>query len=1017
MSWSPGRCLVAAFVLGAPALPQSSSPVFRGTHLPVPPQQHAPWSLPKVWVPGLVTTTKQLFEQGLADPRGLEYREIGVAIGSCWTGAAGVAKTHGWVFPVGEGKQRHAVCWNGLVYPVVDVGPRADVEKDVEGLFTDDARERNEARGRGGYLRGWAVSEDTSVSHETLLPIKACLLLRLGHAKLAHRVFSASRVPYRVLARDWVWALYDRAVCAHMRGDDRLALLSAERLLSIRKGELGLYVDFLDSLDDLVADQRRRAERVAPPVAGKLPANQAERIAVLVDALEDVAERQWGQPGGVDLSRDPIVRLLVAEGEPAVEPLLECLAHDSRLTRSVQFSRDFSRDRQILKVYEAANMALSCILGTWFFEYESYYDTMTARGEKKRAEVAAAIRRFWLANRDCRPHERWVATLANDAAGHDQWIQAARHLAKLSNARDEQGKKLHRALLRLKHPTVSELLQKRVEDLAAPMSSGKERFEQLHMACMMCIFYLDWAHLRAVPTARALFRELAKETAESKPQGSRHFAPYTWPFDRLCGLMAWLTIACREADDPDALSEYATWLLGLRPVSSINANPLVPLTRYPKDPLMRRLVKWVFGDDSPWADSDGPWQRGLGSELRADFLAVPEYRDVVVARLADDSAGGIVTLQEPDGLYINYAGGRISCTSAPWRCDPLAGKLGPQVTFRAKDSMAKELSELDGFPRFELYWPEKDRDRALARTLAHLRRYGDRYRVGPNLSGFPEAQEVAARFPELDGPATRADVEAGLAIFSLPGERRSVDLGKLPRTAQWITLKECPFRRRSFDESTGKMTEEVAWDQGGQVWQAEEQHIDGAWKRFYGFVGAGHIARVPADEIEFPGGELWSPVAGSLDCRLKMPGSVLYDSDSTPEPVTANQPLVFALELHNRAGHTQEVARDWIWRDGQKLVIRDGLEFRLRWHPPAPRTWWFVKVPAQKSTEWKDVAPKPVTRGDRSGRRSVEAAHEFQAFETDVRLWFEVEKPGFYELRVRVLGGTPNAVVFAIGNR
>src|SRR2546425_490373 len=83
------------------------------------------------------------------------------------------------------------------------------------------------------------------VSHTPLFPIRACLLLRLGEEELAGKVWTAwtagmpqhvdddiqLRDPYLELATDWAWALFDRAVCAHMRGDDHLALLSARALV------------------------------------------------------------------------------------------------------------------------------------------------------------------------------------------------------------------------------------------------------------------------------------------------------------------------------------------------------------------------------------------------------------------------------------------------------------------------------------------------------------------------------------------------------------------------------------------------------------------------------------------------------------------------------------------------------------------------------------------------------------------------------------------------------------------
>src|ERR1700744_2246414 len=103
------------------------SPFFTGDKLPLPPKQMAAWSLASSNLPTTyITAAALLFEQGMADPRSCEYREIEVGTGDVWGGDGGVVKTHGWVFPGGGGRQ-FAVCWNGLVYPTVSVGTNADL--------------------------------------------------------------------------------------------------------------------------------------------------------------------------------------------------------------------------------------------------------------------------------------------------------------------------------------------------------------------------------------------------------------------------------------------------------------------------------------------------------------------------------------------------------------------------------------------------------------------------------------------------------------------------------------------------------------------------------------------------------------------------------------------------------------------------------------------------------------------------------------------------------------------------
>ncbi|MEO7719988.1 MAG: hypothetical protein ABIY70_27595, partial [Capsulimonas sp.] len=378
----------------------SPSPVFTGSALPQPPQQNSAWTAPAGLSEPLISATRTLFEQGLADPRGGEYREISVAVGSPWSGDAGVMKTHAWVLPSNDGAaQKFAVCWNGLTYPIVSMGKKADLRKDILGVISTEeaaqARQRKQSP-KTPYVH-WtrnASSDAQTITAATFTPIKACLLLRLGETDLARRYWNAwdagvgpnvvsglpeKADPYLMLASDWSWSLFDRALTAHMRGDDELSTISARLLTAAapqieieaaRRGYVltdtssyfppvkSAYLLFLEPLPRLLADGERRlreGKNAAPSLdeIEKIP-NKKSRIAALIENLDQITARQWGQPGGVSLSGDPIGRALVAKGDDAVQPLIDTLAGDKRLTRSVGFGRDFHRSRYTLSVAAAA---------------------------------------------------------------------------------------------------------------------------------------------------------------------------------------------------------------------------------------------------------------------------------------------------------------------------------------------------------------------------------------------------------------------------------------------------------------------------------------------------------------------------------------------------------------------------------------------------------------------------------------------------------------------------------------
>ncbi|MCK4374112.1 MAG: hypothetical protein KAX19_02250, partial [Candidatus Brocadiae bacterium] len=212
-----GRIAIATLVCSVALLARAPAvrsreyrppPPFKGDSLPTPPQQNAPWTPPETALPQeFVKTTRRLFDLGMADPRGLEYREVEVGTGRVWR-RTGIVETHGWLLPAHGGKQRFAVCWNGLVYPVVSVGAQADARADAELALVRE-RERREERIRETrnawpdmdeeelrlHVAPWykAPYEAQLVWHDSVTSLKAPMLLRLGYGDLAHDMWTTWR--------------------------------------------------------------------------------------------------------------------------------------------------------------------------------------------------------------------------------------------------------------------------------------------------------------------------------------------------------------------------------------------------------------------------------------------------------------------------------------------------------------------------------------------------------------------------------------------------------------------------------------------------------------------------------------------------------------------------------------------------------------------------------------------------------------------------------------------------------
>jgi predicted esterase len=200
--------LLVGLLLAVPAAAQDAF---------TPPAQNDPWSPPKSKVPTkVVDAAGKLFELGLADPRGCEYRTLTVAIPG-----RGTETMHGWLLPAKRGNaKRHAVCWDGFVRAVWSVGPRADLAADVRAAIK--AHRTGNRPEETGLLKCYGDLLDW-----TDVP----MLLRLGEGELAtalwQRALSKVEVPNApiiVLAGQRASTLLIEGVNSHRAGEDALAL-------------------------------------------------------------------------------------------------------------------------------------------------------------------------------------------------------------------------------------------------------------------------------------------------------------------------------------------------------------------------------------------------------------------------------------------------------------------------------------------------------------------------------------------------------------------------------------------------------------------------------------------------------------------------------------------------------------------------------------------------------------------------------------------------------------------------
>ena len=572
---------------GTPSHQRIASPSIPGL-----PQQTAVWNAPETKLPKeFASAACTLFRQGLADPRGCQYCAIELSAGNHVSGDDRVISTHGWLIPPGatEGPC-FAICWNGVVYPAVTRKGGADLRADVLNAVKAEWKAREASLTGIGGLGASRLPPATKAALKSPRcainrpspcgPVSFCgwarsnwrrsrglRALRTNQGLAARR--KHPRIRTWILARDWTWSLFHREVYAHMCGDDRVALPAAKTLVPILKAveaeaakrkypqptpaawEHGKpsYLEEISCIGELLVDQERRATlwqagkllpvmpapgddpevtRVALRQALQQCPDEAHRIELLVQELEEVSAQETDN-GGLDFASDPVVSLLIQEGEAAVEPLLACLENDTRLTRSVHFSCDYNtlRYRQLVGVSEAAYVTLADILGTDFFGNVITRDDLTSRGKPGRMALAKRIRDYFNKYKGLPREERWYRILLDDRPDPPMGRGGGKRLSSRPTPRrrleallsqagspaDPQagrgGQAARRSMRRKSKPSVTEILQQRIRELPAEMARD------------VAMALADWDPKAAVPVLVGL--------TENLPPPRLGTSPRTWP--------------------------------------------------------------------------------------------------------------------------------------------------------------------------------------------------------------------------------------------------------------------------------------------------------------------------------------------------------------------------------------------------------------------------------------------------------------------------------------------------------
>ncbi len=1010
--------------------------------VPAPPAQTRPWTRPHTSLPDLVVSASAiLFDEGMVDPRGCEYREIEIAKNAHYT-----IKTHGWVLP-GTGEKHYAVGWNGLVYPVASVGAPVDVRAEFAALPSAPAS-------RQFPHRLYQMEESQSLGIQWSHPIQVALLLRFGEVTLAETVWregaagspDAARDAFASMAHVWLARWFTRALEAYARDDYPAAADLCRQIApveekareeAIRRGTPDPWPDtaereILWQVPILETEAERRIGEwpYTPVLESNKPAAGPERIAALIRDLERVRVHVMTSPGQTNVSDDPVVRALVRAGPDAVEPLLKCLVDDDRLTRTRYGYRSY--EGPVIPVYECAYVALFQLLQTHIpleekrlSGFRQSRDIRHFDREDRRA-LAAQLAAVWAQQKGRPAVERAYDTLRDDLAGPKAWLQAVDNIVQPTDGTFTDyllvrpsgvgyGVQLDptaftpggESLRSRADPSVSDLLIKRFEQLGRDDSSGDWDLgsgrpanvgETLGKLLLSLAGWDGKAHLDDLRRLQGeLVERLRRQVDEAVEGNGQSYERYE------AGQVLFSLFERRLAlGDPRALEEDVDFLQSLSakrfgPAWGTTPGNFRLLWRHPDDPAVARAAETMFGADSAWVPFTKTNTHNLAALIRTPLIGLPAFRRELERGLGDRSAAGEVTLGD-NGLLDDG-------TSRLYTPDPLAPPKGTKVAYRLCDLYAHELSFLDGFPECELYWPQADRDRAATASRVFLQRYADNFRYRePEDKGrdhsFGSTFEPRIHFPVLDHPATAEDVEAGRAVFSLPAPSRVCRLTGLPLEAQ---RPGHPVDPHDAGDGNGKRV--VSYNTHGRVWQVEETLVDGKWERFYGFVGRYQLTKVPAAEIDFgtfqDTARVTPEIGGNIESAVRRANGELSFGMYVGNFYAPDAPVPIRVSVHNRNALDQPLPASLVLPAGTGKALPPGMRLSLSYSAKTPPRIKDYTDPPFDYGAWQEITLRDEVRtavGAASGP-VLSPDQRLTLLETDLRDYYDLSRAGSYRLR------------------
>lgn len=669
-----------------------------------------------------VSTVEFLEKRGFPNPTSGTYCQATYTYGSIW-GFKGQGSGPGWAMPLRKNEPQRFITTGGVVQDLIKVEKKRDLKADLAATFAKPWSTNRDSilllrNGTGGV----PLAPEIQPSEDFLVMAYLAGEKKGALAAFEKRGSQGNEPVFVSILRPMMSAMLDRSISAHQWGKDRFAADSLKWIVDNRaaledagkksyRGDwerqvqsMGEYArpavfDFLKIAPTLYADSIRRVKEARKPVdlkaLSRYPVDR--QVKVLIDELENVSARQMSQPGSVMLNTDPIVKALVEIGGPSVDPLVECIEKDTRLTRSVGFARDFFPARNLIPVSRAARAA---------------YDQIVQVFNLPPGSTPSDLRAYWEKTKHLTPAERQFEVLRDDSAVN-RWSDAARYLMTPTTWTQiglggsiqppaKPGEKLTlraEALRTRTNPSLTELLTKRAMRLA--INGGG--FDLIQM--------LDQWEPKAVTTSgHQVFDVFAKSIKNDANS-----------FDS-AALARFVRTMVRRGDK-EILSRYAAWLSSVTHFDPGYEKALwfYPVVEHMDEPAFSGLVRKMFNPidgkiNLVKMQEQMPGWNHVEGFLASPVLRHPEFRAVAIDILRNRKVIGETSIENQT---VRTKSGSSTSTIDTTNAKDLAQYEGKKTTYRLNDALAFSLTREDAAP-IRPYWSEAERDKAIEALIISL---------------------------------------------------------------------------------------------------------------------------------------------------------------------------------------------------------------------------------------------------------------------------------------------------------